>query len=193
MFFSVSQVNSVEQLTTSFPTMYADVFQILPNRSVAKICFCWRFFVFPPPRIEPQKKDRVFCAHLKVKWRLLRPLETWDDLWVGTVRANMTSCDLISCKVDKSTRFLCLRRSVFFGLFLGFYHFSIFYRAITKNISESTCDNSSWLPISLTKSCWRPLSRASLLMCFSTKERKNPKENKILLTTTQHYWCLFQY
>ena len=70
-----------------------------------------RFFVFHLPRIKLKKKDRVFGSDRK--WRfcvscfaassrnLRRPLG-WHFL------RHIISCDLISCKVDKSTPFLCL-------------------------------------------------------------------------------------
>ena len=116
------------------------------------------FFVFHLPKIKLKKKDRVFGSDRK--WRfcvscfatssrnLRRPLG-WHFL------RHIISCDLISCKVDKSTPFLCLwhfearsrlsvlHRSVYFW---GFYPFQIFivpiHRAITKNICKSTCDKS---------------------------------------------------
>ena len=72
----------------------------------------------------------------------------------------MTSCDLISCQVNKLTLFfLTVLHAQFIRFISGvFALFSFFivpiYRAITKNISESTCGKSNdkvnietWLPV----------------------------------------------
>ena len=127
-----------------------------------------RFFVFHSPRIKPEKKDRVFGSvgsqgQVKVScFMLCCSLSKPETTFGMALFAPIMTCDLISCKVDKSTRFLCLRRSVYsvyLVYFWGFCPFQIFivpiHRPLPKKMSESTCDKSRQCR-SLCGKCPRP-------------------------------------
>ena len=125
LFFLVSQVNSFVRFCERRPRFYT-VCRYFLNIAEQK-CSAKYDFDGVSSSANLRRKTETLASISRssegfVVHALLRPLQTCDDLWDGTVRANMTSCKLISFLLRARLFVIC-------GLFLGFLPFSLFYCA----------------------------------------------------------------